>query len=55
MVLQPRKEAGAMAATTLTTVFHRRLYSFAEGIARSFSDSRRRHFLTDMVTGLAQS
>jgi hypothetical protein len=41
-----------MAGTTLTTAIRRRLYSFAGGIARPFSDSRRRTFLTDMLTGL---
>ena len=41
-----------MAGTALTTTIRRRLYSFAAGIARRFSDSRRRRFLTDMVTGL---
>src|SRR5207253_5618171 len=43
---------GAMAGTALTTAVRRRLYTFADGIARPFSDSRRRRFLTDMVTGL---
>jgi hypothetical protein len=41
-----------MAGTALTTTIRRRLYSFAGGIARRFSDSRRRRFVTDMVTGL---
>ena len=41
-----------MAGTSLTTTIRRRLYSFAEGLARPFSDSRRRSFITDMVTGL---
>jgi hypothetical protein len=41
-----------MAGTSLTTTIRRRLYNFAAGIARLFSDSRRRRFLTDMVTGL---
>lgn len=42
-----------MAGTSLTTAIRRRLYSFAGGLARSFSDSRRQRFVTDMVTGLA--
>jgi hypothetical protein len=41
-----------MAGTALTTTIRRRLYSFAGGVARPFSDSRRRRFVTDMVTGL---
>jgi Transposase DDE domain len=41
-----------MAGTALTTTIRRRLYSFAAGIARHFSDSRRRRFLTDMLSGL---
>lgn len=41
-----------MAGTTLTTTIRRRLYTFAAGIARPFSDSRRRRFLTDMLCGL---
>jgi hypothetical protein len=41
-----------MASTTLTTLIRRRLSTFAAGIARPFSDSRRRAFLTDMLTGL---
>jgi hypothetical protein len=41
-----------MAGTTLTTAIRRRLYSFAGGVARPFSDSRRRAFLADMLTGL---
>jgi hypothetical protein len=41
-----------MAGTTLTTTIRRRLYTFADGIARSFSDSRRQRFVTDMVSGL---
>lgn len=41
-----------MAGTSLTTTIRRRLYSFAEGLARPFSDSRRRLFVTDMLTGL---
>ena len=42
-----------MAGTSLTTAIRRRLYSFAGGLARLFSDSRRRRFVTDMLTGLA--
>src|SRR5262249_22757628 len=30
----------------------RRLYAFARGLARSFTDSRRRNFIEDMVAGL---
>jgi hypothetical protein len=41
-----------MAGTTLTTAIRRRLYTFAAGIARPFTDSRRRAFLSDMLTGL---
>lgn len=41
-----------MAGTTLTTAIRARLSTFAAGIARPFTDSRRRDFLTDMVTGL---
>jgi len=42
-----------MAGTSLTTAIRRQLYGFAGGIARPFSDSRRRRFVTDMVSGLA--
>src|SRR5262245_26244510 len=41
-----------MAGTTLTTAIRRRLSTFAAGVARPFTDSRRRHFVTDMLTGL---
>jgi len=41
-----------MAGTALTTAIRRRLYSFAGGVARPFGDSRRRRFVTDMLTGL---
>ena len=41
-----------MAGTSLTTTIRRRLYSFAKQLARPFSDSRRRTFITDMLTGL---
>jgi Transposase DDE domain len=41
-----------MAGTSLTKAIRRRLYSFAARIAKPFSDSRRRQFLTDMLTGL---
>jgi hypothetical protein len=41
-----------MASPTLTTPIRRRLSAFARGIARPFSDSRRRGFVTDMLTGL---
>lgn len=41
-----------MASTTLTTAIRRRLSTFAAGVASPFSDSRRRDFVTAMVTGL---
>lgn len=41
-----------MAGTTLTTAIRARLSTFAAGLARPFTDSRRRDFLTDMLTGL---
>jgi hypothetical protein len=41
-----------MASTTLTTAIRRRLSTFAAGVARPFTDSRRRRFVTDMITGL---
>lgn len=41
-----------MAGNSLTTTIRRRLYSFAGGLARPFSDSRRQRFVTDMVAGL---
>lgn len=41
-----------MASTTLTTPIRRRLSSFTRGIASLFTDSRRRDFVTDMITGL---
>ena len=41
-----------MAGTTLTTAIRGRLSTFAAGLARPFNDSRRRGFVTDMVTGL---
>jgi hypothetical protein len=41
-----------MAGATLTTTIRRRLSAFARGIARPFTDSRRRAFVTDMVAGL---
>ena len=41
-----------MANTTLTTPIRRRLSTFAKGIARPFTDSRRQNFIHDMVTGL---
>jgi len=41
-----------MAGTALTTPIRRRLSTFARGIARPFTDSRRRNFITDMLTGL---
>jgi hypothetical protein len=41
-----------MASTTLTTAIRRRLSTFAAGVARPFSDSRRHQFITQMITGL---
>jgi hypothetical protein len=41
-----------MAGTTPTTAIRRRLSTFARGVARPFTDSRRQGFLTDMLTGL---
>lgn len=41
-----------MAGTTLTTVIRRRFSTFAVGVARPYTDSRRRGFVTDMRTGL---
>jgi hypothetical protein len=41
-----------MASTALTTPIRLRLSTFAKGIARPFTDSRRRNFVTDMLTGL---
>jgi hypothetical protein len=41
-----------MAATPISRATKRRLSAFAHQLARPFSDSRRRRFLTDMITGL---
>lgn len=41
-----------MDGNKLTTVIRRRLYRFATGVARSFTDSRRRSFIEDMIVGL---
>lgn len=41
-----------MGSTTLTTAIRRRLSTFAAGVARPFTDSRRRQFITQMITGL---
>jgi len=41
-----------MASTTLTTAIRRRLSTFAAGVARPFTDSRRHQFVTQMITGL---
>ena len=41
-----------MAGMSLTTAIRRRLSRFAAGIASPFTDSRRRGFVTDMLTGL---
>jgi Transposase DDE domain len=42
-------------ASSLTTSIRQRLYTFARRLAKPFTDSRRRRFLTDMVTGLVIS
>jgi hypothetical protein len=44
-----------MASPTLTTSIRRRLYTFAAGLARPFTDSRRRRFLTDFLVGLVSA
>lgn len=41
-----------MGSTALTTAIRRRLSTFAAGVARPFTDSRRRRFVTQMITGL---
>ena len=41
-----------MAGPALTTAIRRRLSTFAAGVARPFTDSRRHRFVTDMITGL---
>jgi hypothetical protein len=41
-----------MAGTALTTAIRKRLSNFAAGVARPFTDSRRRGFVADMLTGL---
>lgn len=41
-----------MAGTTLTTAIRRRLSTFADRVARPFSDSRRQQFISEMITGL---
>jgi hypothetical protein len=41
-----------MAGTTLTTAIRQRLSTFAAGVASPFTDSRRRGFVADMLTGL---
>jgi DDE family transposase len=41
-----------MAGTIRATAIRGRLSTFAAGLARPFTDSRRRRFLTDMLTGL---
>jgi hypothetical protein len=41
-----------MASTTLTTAIRKRLSTFAAGVARPFTDSRRGRFITEMITGL---
>lgn len=41
-----------MGSPVLTTAIRRRLSTFAAGVARPFSDSRRHRFITEMITGL---
>ena len=41
-----------MAGRKLTTAIRQRLCTFAAGLARPFTDSRRRRFVKEMVTGL---
>jgi hypothetical protein len=41
-----------MPQNGLSKEIRRRLYAFARGLARPFSDSRRRRFLEDMIPGL---
>lgn len=41
-----------MAGNGLPKQVRRRMYAFARGVARPFSDSRRRGFLEDMIPGL---
>jgi hypothetical protein len=41
-----------MPTTRLSKEIRRRLYAFARGLARPFSDSRRRAFIADMIVGL---
>src|SRR5262245_36726242 len=41
-----------MAGDGLSKEIRRRLYGFARGLARPFSDSRRRGFIEDMIPGL---
>lgn len=45
------QEAGPKASSLATSI-RQRLYTFARRLARPFTDSRRRRFLTDLVTGL---
>jgi hypothetical protein len=44
-----------MAPCSLSTLTRKRLYTFARQLARPFSDSRRRRFLHDMITGLVSA
>lgn len=44
-----------MAGNGMPKQVRRRLYSFARGVARPFSDSRRQRFLEDMIAGLVIS
>ena len=41
-----------MAGTPISRATKRRLSAFAHQLANPFTDSRRRRFLTDMITGL---
>ena len=42
----------AMSGTSLTATFRRRPYSFNDRLESPFSDTRRRAFIVDMLTGL---
>lgn len=44
-----------MAGTSQTKTIRKRLYSFANGIASQFSDSRRRRFVGEMIQGLVSA
>lgn len=44
-----------MAGTSLTKIIRKRLYRFATSVASPFTDSRRRHFVEEMIQGLIGS